>query len=209
MKNILILGAGGHGKVVASILKLENNWDEIVFLDDNTELKEVNGIKVIDKIQNIAKYKGKYNYAFIAIGDNKIRANFFKKVIELGFEIPIVIHPFTSISENTIIERGTVVMPGVVINTNTKIGFGCIINTSSNIDHDCYIDSFVHVSPGVRIGGATRIGEYSWIGIGASIINNVSIGKNVTVAAGAVVINNVVDTVMVAGIPAKVKKIIK
>lgn len=207
-KNLLILGAGGHGKVIADIAKLDNVWNEIAFLDDNVELKEVNGIKVLDKIQHISEYRDRYNFAFVAIGDNKRRSIYLKKIIELGYEIPVLVHPFTSISENTFIERGTVIMPGVVLNTNTKIGLGCIINTTSSIDHDCFLENFVHISPGVRIGGNSRIGEFTWIGIGTSIINNVSIGKNVIVAAGSVVLNNVPDNVMVAGVPAVVKKIL-
>lgn len=206
MSKLLILGAGGHGKVVAEIANLMKQWDEISFLDDNEELKEINEYKVIDTLRNYRLYKQEYKNAFVAIGNNKLRINLIKNLLEDGFKIPVLIHPFTAISRNVQIDKGTVVMAEAVINTNTVIGKGCIINTSSSIDHDCVLEEGVHISPGTHIGGTVNIGRCTWACIGSSIVNNITIGKNVVIAAGSAVTKNVPDNVMVAGVPAIFKK---
>lgn len=206
MSRLMILCAGGHGKVVAEIAETMKKWDEIVFLDDNQELNEVNGHKVIGKLSDYIIYKNRYQYAFVAIGENKLRLELIENITREGLKVPILIHPFTSISASCQIQEGAVVMAGTVINTDTIIGKGCIVNTSSSIDHDCVLEDGVHVSPGVHIGGTVNIGKSTWVCLGASIANNIVIGRNVVVAAGATVTKNIPDNVMVAGIPAIIKK---
>ncbi|SHF10513.1 sugar O-acyltransferase, sialic acid O-acetyltransferase NeuD family [Marinitoga hydrogenitolerans DSM 16785] len=208
MRNLLILGAGGHGKVVADIARQMNFWENISFLDDDENKigKYINNYKVIGKLNDYIQLKNKYDYAFVAIGNNRIRLKWVEILKTKEYKIPIIKHNSTVIGFDVNIGIGTVVMPGVVINTKTKIGMGSIINTSSSIDHDCYIDDGVHISPGVVLGGNVFINKGSWIGLGAKIINNITIGKNSIVAAGAVVINDVPDNVMVVGVPAKIKK---
>lgn len=206
MSKLLILGAGGHGKVVAEIASLMKQWDEIAFLDDKEELKEVNGYKIIDKLKNYKLYKEEYKNAFVAIGNNKLRMNLINNLLMEGFNVPILVHPTAIISKNVKIDKGTVIMAGAVINTNSVIGKGCIINTSSSIDHDCILKDGVHISPGVHVGGTVNIGKCTWVCIGSSIANNITIGKNVIVAAGAAVIKDVPDNVIVAGVPAIFKK---
>lgn len=93
MSKIMILGAGGHGKVVAEIAKLMNKWDEIVFLDDNKSLHEVNSYKVIGTLSDYLIYKDRYQYAFVAIGDNKLRLKLIKNMMKNGISIPILRHP--------------------------------------------------------------------------------------------------------------------
>jgi len=209
VKRLMILGAGGHGKVVAEIAKLMKQWDEIAFLDDNLELKEVNGYKVIGALRNYSLYRDKYDFAFVAIGNNKLRTDLINDIMELNIQIPVLIHPFTSISCNTQIGAGTVVMAGAVINTNTSIGKGCIINTSSSVDHDCIIGDGVHISPGVNIGGTSSIGNNTWICIGANVANNINIGRSAIVAAGAAVVRDIDDDMLVGGVPAKYIKKLK
>lgn len=206
MSKLLILGAGGHGKVVAEIATKMKKWNEIAFLDDNEKLKEVNRYKVIDKINSYKSYKEIYKNAFVAIGNNQLRLKLIENLLDEGFNIPVLIHPFTAISSNVSIDKGTVIMPGAVINANTVIGKGCIINTSVSIDHDCTLSDGVHISPGVHVGGTVSIGTCTWICIGSSISNNVEIGNNVVIAAGAAVVKNVPNNVLVAGVPADFKK---
>jgi sugar O-acyltransferase (sialic acid O-acetyltransferase NeuD family) len=206
MSGLMILGAGGHGKVVAEIAELMAKWDEIVFLDDNQNLIDVNGYKVIGKLSDYRNYKDKYNYAFVAIGRNDLRLKLIENLKKEGIVVPVLVHPCTSISNNCQIKEGTVVMAGVVINTNVVIGKGCIVNTSCSIDHDCVLEDGVHISPGVHLGGTVRIGKCTWVCLGSNIINNIVIGSNVIVAAGTVVTKNVPKNVMVAGVPAIIKK---
>lgn len=209
MKRLLILGAGGHGKVVAEIATFMNKWDEISFLDDNIELSEVNGYRVIGTISDYNLYKNQYKYAFVAIGNNKLRLNLIEELIENEFEIPILIHPFTAVSNKVEVDIGTVIIAGAIINTNTSIGKGCIINTTSSVGHDCIVRDGVHISSGANIGGTTTIGKCSWICIGSSVINNVSIGRNVIVASGSSVIKDIEDGILVGGVPAKFIKNVK
>lgn len=209
MGKLLILGAGGHGKVVAEIAEYMNKWNEISFLDDNLDLKEVNGHKVIGAISDYKQHRHKYEYAFVAIGNNKLRLSLIEELIKNEFEIPILIHPFTAVSNKVKIDIGTVVVAGAIINTNTSIGKGCIINTTSSVDHDCVVGDGVHISSGANIGGTTTIGKHSWISIGSSVINNINIGENVLVASGASVISDIKDSVLVGGVPAKFIKELK
>jgi len=209
MSKLMILGAGGHGKVVAEIAQKMQKWDEIVFLDDNAKLEEINSYKVIGGLRDYELYKNQFDYSFVAIGNNKFRMDLIEELKEKGFKIPILIHPFTAISGNVQIDIGTVIMGGAVINTNSVIGKGCIINTSSSIDHDCAIQDGVHISPGAHIGGSTHIGEQSWFCIGSSAANNINVGNNVIVASGATVINDIEDNVLVGGVPAKIIKKLK
>lgn len=209
MSKLLILGAGGHGKVVAEIAELMNKWNEIAFLDDNKDLKEVNGIPVIGQLNECKKMIGYYDSAFVAVGDNILRLMLINKLQEIGYKVPVLRHPFTSVSKNTVIYEGTVIIAGTVINTNTKIGKGCIINTSSSVDHDCELEDGVHISPGVHIGGTTNIGEYTWVCIGSSISNNINIGTNNIIAAGSAVTRDIENYKLVGGIPARVIKDLK
>ncbi|OEF96817.1 acetyltransferase [Desulfuribacillus alkaliarsenatis] len=206
MANLLILGAGGHGKVVAEVAQSMNKWKDIAFLDDDKDLKHVLGYKVIGEINQYDKYYKHYSHAFVAIGNNKLRLELINELIKKGYTVPTLIHSFTSISATSQIGLGTIVMPGAVINADVKIGNGCIINTSSSVDHDCIIEDGVHISPGVHLGGSVYIGNGSWVCIGANVANNIEIGENVKVAAGAVVINNFKDNVLIGGVPAKIIK---
>lgn len=206
MSKLLILGAGGHGKVVADTALTMKKWNNIAFLDDRKELEKVIDIPIIGKLKDFESLKKDYQYAFVAIGNNELRLEWIERLLKAGFTIPTIIHPFSFVSKTSSIGEGTVIMAGAVINANSNIGRGCIINTSSSIDHDCILEDGVHISPGVHIGGTVNIGKCTWVCIGSSIINNITIGKNVIIAAGASVIKNVSDNVMVAGVPAIFKK---
>lgn len=203
MSKLLILGAGGHGKVVAEIALLMKKWNGVSFLDDDADLKQVIGIPVIGKLKNYELFKDKYKYAFVAIGNSKLRLKLLERLSQAGFIIPIIVHPFSAVSQTSHLGEGTVVMAGAVINASAHIGKGCIVNTCSSIDHDCILDDGVHISPGAHIGGKVDIGLCTWICIGSSVANNIKIGNHVVVAAGAAVIKNIPDNLMVAGVPAK------
>lgn len=206
MSGLLILGAGGHGKVVADIAITTRKWDNIAFLDNNKNLTTVLGFPVLGDFDSYENYKEIYSAAFVAIGNNKARMQWIRKLKQDKYDIPVILHPSSIISRFSEVGLGSVVMAGTVINAGVNIGQGCIINTGSTIDHDCEIEEGVHISPGVNLSGTVRIKSLSWLGVGTKISNNISIGTNVIVAAGATVINDIPDNVMVAGIPAKIKK---
>ncbi|MBY6085958.1 acetyltransferase [Priestia flexa] len=205
MAKLLILGAGGHGKVVSEISQLMKQWEEIAFLDDREDISEVLGIPIVGKLADLPVLRSEYEYAFVAIGSNTARLKWTEKLNHHGFKIPILIHPSSTVSTKSSIEQGTVIMAGAVINPDARIGRGCIINTASTIDHDCILQAGVHTSPGTHIGGTVKIGERTWICIGATIINNIDIGYDSVIAAGAVVTRDVPSNVLVAGVPAVIK----
>lgn len=189
---LTIIGASGHGKVVAEIAKL-NGYDEIVFLDDNTSVGFCEGYPVIGTSDK--KVDGD---VFVAVGDSVVRERISK-----GRKLVTLIHPSAIIAESVKIGAGTVVMPGAVINPGSVIGQGCIINTSSVVDHDCSLGNYVHIAVGAKLCGTVSVESQTWIGAGATVINNVKICGGCMIGAGAVVINNIAEKGTYVGVPAK------
>jgi sugar O-acyltransferase (sialic acid O-acetyltransferase NeuD family) len=203
MRNkLIIIGASGHGKVVADIAMKMARWREISFLDDNEDIKSSMGISVIGKVSDVSKYINEYDI-FVGIGNNAIRKDIHEKLEGISASIPTLIHPSAIIGEQVELGVGTVVMAGVVINCCTKIGKGCIINTSATIDHDGFIADFVHVSPGVHIAGTVTIESCTWIGVGSSIIQNITITSDCIVGAGSVVVTSLNEKGTYVGVPAR------
>lgn len=198
---LMIIGAGGHGKVVANIAKL-NGYTEIYFLDDDTSKEYIGEYKIVGTINDIDKYKDEYNF-FVAIGDNEIRERISSKLSESSIKQPVLVHPSAVIDETVQFSEGIVVMANVVINADTKISRGVIINTSSSVDHDCTIDEFTHICPGVHIAGTVNIGKNVWIGIGSSIINNVSVCDNCIIGAASIVVKDIDAKGTYFGCPAR------
>ena len=189
MKKIAIIGASGHGKVIADIA---------VKNDDNKTIRECAGFPIIgtvDKVNSLACDK------IVAIGNAKIRRSIQEKINH----VVTLIHPNAVISRRVQIAEGTVVMAGAVINSDVTIGKGCIINTGASVDHDCHIGSFVHVSVGAHVAGTCDIGDETWIGAGATVSNNVNICSECTVGAGAVVVKNLNNSGTYMGVPAEEK----
>ncbi len=198
---LIIIGAGGHGKVVANIAML-NGYKEIYFLDDDTSKKYIGKYQIIGTIKDISKYKNEYDF-FIAIGDNKIRKKLTMLLLDNNIKPVSLIHPSAVIDSTVQIGSGVVVMASAVINADTTIGNNVIVNTASSIDHDCIINDYVHISPGVHVAGNVHVGEKSWLCIGSTIINNITVCEDIIVGAGATVINDLNKNGIYVGIPAK------
>lgn len=190
-KTLYILGAGGHGKVVADAAKKMSQWKQIYFLDDKLYGEEVLDINVKDKISAAVEYNETDVEFVIAIGNNSIREQLQNTLIEHKCSMATIIHPFTSISEDVIIGRGTVIFAGVVINPSTLIGEGCILNTSCSVDHDGSIGNYVHLSPGARLAGEVSIGNRTWIATNATVINSVHITKDSVIGANSLVLEEI------------------
>ena len=199
---LLIIGAGGHGKVVADIALKMDRWKEIAFLDDNEDIKTSMGIEVIGKSADMYRYIKDYDI-FVAIGTNEMRKIIQEKLEIRGANIPVLIHPEAVIGREVEIGVGTVIMAGVVVNCCTTIGKGCIINTGATIDHDNLIEDYVHISPGVHTAGAVRIGKGTWLGIGSIVSNNITITSGCTIGAGAVVVRDIDKSGTYVGVPAR------
>lgn len=201
-EKLLIIGASGHGKVVADIAMKMNRWHSIAFLDDDESIKTSMGIEVVDKASETIKYLKDFDI-FVGIGSNEIREKILKKLELFGASIPTLIHPNAVIGEQVRVGIGTVIMAGVVINSCTEIGKGCIINTSATIDHDNLIEDYVHISPGVHFAGTVKVGKGSWLGIGSSVSNNINITAGCIVGAGAVVVRDITEAGVYIGVPVR------
>lgn len=199
---LIIIGASGHGKVVADIAIKMNKWQSIAFLDDDESIKTSMGLEVIGKTADAFTYKEEADF-FVAIGSNATREKIQEKLIEQGLNLVSLIHPSAVIGTDVEIGIGSVVMAGVVINSSSRIGKGCIINTSSSLDHDNIIEDYVHVSPGVRTAGSVGIGKGTWLGIGSVVINNVNICSGCKVGAGAVVVKDITEPGTYVGVPVR------
>ena len=208
MTSLLILGAGGHSKVVAETALATGLYSKLFFLDD--KFKNKNFIDRSNKLligsldDSVERLLGQFNNAVVALGDNHLRIKWINKLLEFNYNLPVIIHPKSYISPSAVINSGTVVFANSVIQSDVVIGLGGIINSSSNIEHDSSLGKGVHISPGVNISGEVEIKDLSWIGIGSSVINNIKIGKNVILGAGSVLIDDLPDGVKAAGVPAKI-----
>ncbi|MGL5023158.1 MAG: acetyltransferase [Cetobacterium sp.] len=214
MKEIVIIGAGGHAKVIIDIILqrkkiLNDNLIVKGILDDSfseNEEKKLFEIPIIGNVNKISELSSNIYY-IIAIGNNSIR----KKISQNYKEIKYItlIHPKAIIAENVSISTGTVLMAGSIVNACTKIGKHCIINTGSIIEHDNIIKDYVHISPGAILCGGVIVEEETWIGTGSTIIQGLKIGTKVIVGAGSIVIKDIEAECKVVGNPAKSKNGIK
>lgn len=203
MKNLIIIGAGGHGRVVADIAKQTGLYTYIAFLDDFEPAKKL-PYPYLGKVSQAFEYIDQYAF-FVAIGDAMVRKRIMENLIDKGAKLATVIHPSAIISSDVTIGYGTVVMPGVIINTGSKIGEGCIVNTSSSVDHDCIVSNYCHISVGAHLCGTVNVGENTWIGAGATVINNIDICPNCLIGAGAVVVKSIKSSGAYVGVPAILK----
>lgn len=202
-QRLAILGASGHGKVVADVA-VQSGWKEIFFFDDAWPSLKFNGTwPVHGDSSALFAAATDFDGIVVAIGDNHIRLDKSLQITNTTNKLASLIHPSAYIADDVFIEKGSVIFAGSIIQPETKIGISCIVNTGSTVDHDCLVKDSVHIAPGTNIAGGVTVGSCTWIGIGSTIIQNVSIGSGVIVGAGAVVINDLPDNTTVVGVPAK------
>jgi sugar O-acyltransferase (sialic acid O-acetyltransferase NeuD family) len=206
---IVIVGAGGHGQVIADILsKLNGKGDAlepIGYVDDNSSLKNcfLNNLPVLGKTKDLGRIE--HDAVVVAIGDNQRRKVIYEKLSEDGERFSIICHPYAVISPNVIIGNGSQIIAGAVINTGTIIGKNSIINTGCTVDHHNIIGDHVHIAPGVHLGGSVIVEEGAFIGIGSSIAPRCRIGKSCIIGAGSVVLHDVPEKEKVYGTPARAR----
>ena len=201
-EKLLIVGAGGHGKVIADIAVNLNKYDEIVFLDDTEKKEKCMTFSIVGCLKDIKNYINDYDIV-VAIGNTNVRKQILEELVKSNASIPTLIHPKAVIGSNVEFGYGTVVMAGAIINPDVKIGNGCIINTAATVDHDCKIKDYTHISVGAHLAGNVKVGASTWVGIGASVINNICICDNVIIGAGATVVKDIIESGTYVGVPAK------
>ncbi len=206
MKRVAIIGAGGHGRVIRDTLSLQKDMEIEGFYDDDPgKLGQViDGTQVKGPIDCVRQ--GRLAEAVVVAigGDNHLRAALFTEMGGLGYELINAIHPFSAISPSVEIGRGFVAMAGALVNAGTRIGDNVCINTGAGIDHDCLLEDHCMIFPHASVAGGVKIGKYSTLGNNAAVNQYLRIGENSFVGAGAVVIKDVPDGAVVAGVPARV-----
>ena len=200
VNKLMILGAGGHGRVVAEIAQLSGKYTDIAFLDDKVPEASF-PYPYIGKCEEFVDYLTDYDF-FIAIGNAAIRRRLQIEVEEAGGRIITLIHPAAIISKDVTIGKGTVIMAGAIVNTGAKIGNGVILNTASSVDHDCIVEDFCHVSVGAHLCGTVHLGAGTWVAAGATVINNVTICSDCLIGAGATVTHDLLNAGIYKGTPA-------
>jgi sugar O-acyltransferase (sialic acid O-acetyltransferase NeuD family) len=201
MKKLVIIGAGGHSKVIIDLIHLLNEYTIVGIYDDMKEGYFCN-YKILGKIIDITK-NITINNVVIAIGDCSIRKQLYNKYNKYNY--PYLIHPNTIISSSIKkIGDGTIIMAGTIIQTEVDIGKLCILNTNSNIDHECKIGDFNNICPSVTICGQVNIGNINFIGASCVIIQNINIGNNCIVGAGSVIIRDINDNLKIIGNPGRI-----
>ena len=192
-KEVIVIGAGGHGRVVSDIIK--QSGDRVLgFLDD----ADIKNLPILGKVGDCIKYKDKH--VIIAIGNNEIRKKIAEKYPMLDYYTAV--HPSAVISPDVKIGKGSCVMPLAVINNAAMIGDHCIINTHSTIEHDCVIGDFVHVCPGATLCGTVNVGDNTQIGAGAVVKNNINIAADCVIGVSAAVVKDIKKAGVYVGVPA-------
>jgi sugar O-acyltransferase (sialic acid O-acetyltransferase NeuD family) len=206
---IVMVGAGGHGAVVADILLRMGDagapLEPVGLVDD--QWQECDAILDLPIIPGgiDALLAGGYDAAVVAIGDNRVRRRLCERLTRAGVSLPPLRHPSSSIARDVTLGAGVVVCAGAVVNPGSRIGCGVIVNTHASVDHHNSIGAFTHVAPGVHLGGNVTIGEQTLVGIGASVIPGRCIGSRVIIGAGSVVIRDVPHDAVAVGVPARVR----
>lgn len=207
MQRVIVLGAGGHGQVVADILLTASEAGEAIeivgFVDDNAGLvgAKIGGLPVLGQIRDLQHLA--HDSIVIAIGNNRTRYGLMRSLLKSGEKLITARHPSAIIGRDVTLGPGAMICAGVIVNTGSSIGIGTILNTHSSVDHHSQIGSCVHVGPGCHLGGEVIVEDGALIGIGATVMPQQRIAAWSCVGAGAVVTRSVPPGVTVVGVPAR------
>jgi acetyltransferase EpsM len=205
---LVVWGTGGHASVVADIMRLNDDYQIVGFLDDmtpSTHNAERHGATILGGLERLDSLRREgVSHIIFGFGRSAARLRLSEHVRASGFSLATAIHPEAIVATDASIGVGSVIAAGAVINPGVKIGENAIVNTSASVDHDCSIDDGVHVGPGARLAGSVVVERAAWIGIGAVVIEGLRIGANSLIGAGGVVVHDIPEGVVAYGNPARV-----
>ncbi len=203
MPRLVLLGAGGHGTVVADAAVCGGRR-EVVFLDDRwPAISSVGPWPIVGTVAKVLESLRESDDVFVSIGHNGTRLRHCLGLELAGVHLVTIVHPSAVVSPLAQVGRGCFVAPGVILGPFAVAGMASLINTAATVDHETQLGNGVHVGPGAHLGGNVIVGERSWIGIGASVRQGIHIGADVVVGAGAAVVSDLADGQLVLGVPAK------
>lgn len=207
MGEILVLGGGGHAKVLISVLK-KAGWRVLGYVDQR-DRGTVLGAERLGGDEVLPELRRRHPRCAAALGIGKIdaasgfRLRLLDRLEELGFELPPIVSPQAVVNEEVVLGAGTVVFDGAVVNSGTVAGRGCILNSNSTVEHDCRLGDNVHIAPGVTLSGSVVLGDHGMVGTGASIIQGMCLAAGCLVGAGAVVVKDLAEPGTYVGNPAR------
>lgn len=205
--NVMLIGAGGHGRVVLDIVRQAGVHRPVGFIDADPAKAgtQILGMPVLGPVNLMTRLRKLHNVtaAIVAIGDNRTRMRYAQLVLEEGLELVSAIHPSAIVSPTASIGRNVVVGPGAVINTEARIGDSVIVNSSAVVEHECRIEAGVHLCPGSLLAGRVHLESGAFVGMGAKVLPCLRIGAFATVGAGAVVREDVPEGTTAVGVPAR------
>lgn len=204
MKQLALLGASGHGKVLADMAGLLG-WKQVVFFDDAWPALQHNGAWAVEgNTDDLMRRLPAFDGVLVSIGHGATRWAKQQALQAAGAHITTLIHPAAHVSLYATLGAGSVAMAGAVVNAYARAGRACIINTNASVDHDCQLGDAVHICPGAHVSGNVTVGHTAWVGVGAAVKQGVVIGPGAVVGAGAAVVRDVLPGTTVAGNPARV-----
>ena len=207
IERVVILGGGGHAKVVADILEEMAELEIEGYFAPQPRPDGLYGYRWLGPDASLEESPAAgVRSAFVAIGDNRRRMDCLEFLKRRGFRLINAVSPRAVISRHAKLGQGVAVMPGAVINAGTQVGDGAIVNTNASVDHDCVIGACAHIAPGVALAGCVSVGEGAFLGVGSSVIPGITIGPWTTVGAGGVVVADLPGSVLALGVPATIRR---
>lgn len=203
---IVVVGAGGHAKVVIECLRV-SGWHVIGCTDVDPLPRDCAGVPVIGADDKLIELKAQgIAHAFCALGDNRLRERLGDEILALGFTLPSVVGPGANVSPSARLGHGVAILPGAVVNVDSMIGDFAIINTNANVDHDAVIGRSAHIGPGAALAGQVAVGDRSFVATGSSVIPRIQIGSDSIIGAGSVVVADIQSKAVAFGNPARVRR---
>ena len=202
MRRLIVIGTGGHARVIADAARAMGTWDEVAFVDERPAVAVPTWANpLVGTLDDIVGGQVDGDGVVVAIGRNAIRADVAARLDEDRFAT--VVHPAASVAAEATLGGGSMVLAGAVVAPGADLGAHCIVNHGASVDHDCVLGAAVHLSPQAALAGNVTVGARTWIGIGAVVINDLTLGEDGVVGAGAAVIGDVAAGTTVVGVPAR------
>tara|TARA_R100000750_G_scaffold62474_2_gene56332 strand:- start:188 stop:805 length:618 start_codon:yes stop_codon:yes gene_type:complete len=201
-KRLGVIGAGGHGKVVADVAE-RSGWTQVIFFDARFTSDDSDHAywPLVAAPEDTATYE--CDGYFVAIGNSRMRQQWCEWLQDNGLPLVSLVDPSAVVSDYATLAPGVLIAAGAVVNVDSCISLGAIVNTRASVDHDCHIGAYSHICPAASLAGTVKVGAHSWLGIGSQIKQGICIGDDVIVGAGATVITDISDNLTVVGTPAR------